>query len=591
MTGFRKIIKASFDAHPFVCIVLAVMTLYALIGLTPSSYAIVLRTIGVEPTGMVLGPSRPTRSDEWAVWTPYIQIAVNNGFARFNAMSPYGEDLRNFNALPLADWAIVFKPQFWAFFVLPPAMAYSLMYAISFTAGLTGWYLVGLQFGFERRAGAIFSLSICCLPYVQLWLTTTGPLIGFLPWVLLAYLVPQRNWLRALLVAYTTAVLLLSHFYVPFCASLAYCAAFLLVAMRRDSLRIDRLIFGATGAALGAAVAIAYLWEPMQVMAATIYPGHRTSVAGGSPDKAFVLGNLFPHFLSNGRSPFIWNELEIGTGASYAILFVLLLLDYRRLEHLVRSANRAFASTAPSLAILGVGAGLILVWWLVPLPSWVGVPLMWNAMPAQRLAFAFGLLVHVGLFVLALRIGLVLTLPRLLAGFAIVVAAALMSKFVLWHGDISGMSYDLLIVGLLSAVYWWRSRIADISLAILTCAMLSNAIVFATYNPLQHAAPIFAKHDTPFLRALAEQQARDPRHWLLASTPVGTSLNGLGFRAIEHTLIAPQLAFFRKIFPEMPDAEFNHMFNRYAHIHLDSSVDRPTLSNQDLISVPLSAFE
>src|SRR4029079_7080504 len=124
--------------------------------------------------------------------------------ARFNALSPYGEDLRNFNSLPLADWAITFKPQVSAFFVLPPAAALSLMYAIIFGSLLIGWYLIRLQIGFERRVSALFSLTIFALPYVQLWITTTGILVGFLPWVLLAYMMPQRNWLRAVLVAYAT---------------------------------------------------------------------------------------------------------------------------------------------------------------------------------------------------------------------------------------------------------------------------------------------------------------------------------------------------------------------------------------------------
>jgi hypothetical protein len=83
-------------AHPFIGIVIAICAVYALIGLTPSSYAIVLKAIGVADPGLLFGTPRPIRSDEWTMWTPYVQITVNNGFDRFNATSPYGEDLRNF---------------------------------------------------------------------------------------------------------------------------------------------------------------------------------------------------------------------------------------------------------------------------------------------------------------------------------------------------------------------------------------------------------------------------------------------------------------------------------------------------------------
>jgi len=589
MTVFPQIIKASVRRHPFVFAVLGAMALYALLELTPSSYALVLRAIGVEPTGLLMGPARPIRSDEWGVWTPYIQIAVNNGFARFNALSPYVEDLRNFNGLPLADWAIAFKPQFWAFFVLPPAPALSLMYAIFFASLLIGWYLVGLQLGFKRAVSAVFSLTVFSLPYVQLWITTTGMLVGFLPWVLLAYVVPQRNWWRAALVFYATAVMLLSQLYVPFCASLAYCAVILLAAMRPDTLRIDRLIAGGAGAALAATVAVAYLWEPLQIMAATVYPGHRTSVPGTIIPATFSLGQLFPHFLSNGRGAFILNDLEIGTGGSYALLLVLVLLDYRKLAAFAHDRDQA--ATIRSVAILVAGLIPILTWWLIPLPPWLGTPLMWNAMPPQRLAFAFGLLAHVAIFLIALRIGLVLSASRLLIGVVIVVAAALISKFVLWRGTMLGACYDMFIVALLAAVYLLRKRITNVALAILTCGMLSNAIIFVRYNPLQRAGPIFAKHDTPYLRELAAQQAADPRHWLLANHPVQATLNGLGFRAVEHTLLAPQLAFFRQRFPAMPEAAFNTIFNRYAHIHLDPAIPRPELRYADSIAVPRAPFE
>ena len=114
----------------FIAAALVVTALYAALQLTPSSYAIALQMIGVNDAGPLFGFAQPERSDEWALWTPYVQIAINNGFARIEHISPYEADLRNFNALPLWDWGLVFKPQLWTFFVLPPAAAFSLMFAI-----------------------------------------------------------------------------------------------------------------------------------------------------------------------------------------------------------------------------------------------------------------------------------------------------------------------------------------------------------------------------------------------------------------------------------------------------------------------------
>ena len=65
-----------------------------------------VKMVGVNDTGLLFGFAQPDRSDEWALWTPYVQIAVNNGFARIEHISPYEADLRNFNALPLWDWGL-----------------------------------------------------------------------------------------------------------------------------------------------------------------------------------------------------------------------------------------------------------------------------------------------------------------------------------------------------------------------------------------------------------------------------------------------------------------------------------------------------
>ena len=67
---------------------LIIAALYAVFQFTPSSYALALQMIGVNDAGPLLGFAQLERSDEWALWTPYVQIAVNNGFARIEHISP-----------------------------------------------------------------------------------------------------------------------------------------------------------------------------------------------------------------------------------------------------------------------------------------------------------------------------------------------------------------------------------------------------------------------------------------------------------------------------------------------------------------------
>ena len=105
------------------CFLVAVAVLgflYVGLDLTPSSYSRILELLKVSDRNPVAGSWRDVRTDEYEVSTPYFQAAVRNGFQRINQTSFYREDMRNYYALPLADWSLAFKPQLWAFFIMPP---------------------------------------------------------------------------------------------------------------------------------------------------------------------------------------------------------------------------------------------------------------------------------------------------------------------------------------------------------------------------------------------------------------------------------------------------------------------------------------
>jgi hypothetical protein len=575
----------------FIAAVLVVTALYAALQLTPSSYAIALQMIGVNDAGPLFGFAQPERSDEWALWTPFVQIAVNNGFARIEHISPYQADLRNFNALPLWDWALVFKPQMWAFFVAPPAAAFSLMFAILLAACWIGWYLLARELRFSDTAAAIFSLSMFALPYVQLWWTTTGPLVAFFPWLLLACIVPMQPWLRIPLLVWITGTFLLSHFYMIFIGSLAFAGGIMVLALRPDVVTLRRIAVCLAGGAIGFGLVVLYLWGPFQIMADTVYPGHRDNVPGGIVPNSWLLAHLFPHFVSSRWEPFYWNTLEIGTGGSYALLFTLVFVNVRRLRDVVTAHTEEDRATRRALAVLGIGVLTILTWWCLPIPSYVVKPLFWNTSAPQRLAFAMGLLAHLMAFVLLLRVGAVVSLTRVAVALALVAIAAALSKFVLFDANPKGLKYDLLIVPLLLAAYWIGRRYRAWGYGLLLCGALSNALVFIPFNPVQRAGPIFAKHDTPILRALWAKQEAHRKKWLVANAGVGATLVGLGFRSVRYITITPQVAFFREVFPDMPPDKLNLYFNRFAHIVLDPSLTEPMILTNDSVAVPQAPFE
>lgn len=124
--------------------------------LTPSSYGLVLSALGMDGEGLYLGKPQAIRSDEWAVWTPYLQALVTNNFERINQFSIYHEDFRNFNALPIYDWALIFKPQFWSFLFMEPARAFSFHHGFVIATFLIGWKrLVEKLVGKHRLASTL----------------------------------------------------------------------------------------------------------------------------------------------------------------------------------------------------------------------------------------------------------------------------------------------------------------------------------------------------------------------------------------------------------------------------------------------------
>jgi hypothetical protein len=152
--------------------VLLAAAVYVLLGWSPSSYGVQLARIGLPGAGGVAGEPREIREDEWGRWTSFVRVAVNNDFQRFNRTSPYGEDLRNVEGLPLADWGLIFKPYYWLFFVAGAAPAFSFYHAFWIAAFLIGYHHLFKRLDLSPGLAAVASVSLFFSAFVQMWWTT-----------------------------------------------------------------------------------------------------------------------------------------------------------------------------------------------------------------------------------------------------------------------------------------------------------------------------------------------------------------------------------------------------------------------------------
>jgi len=547
---------------------------------TPSSYGVVLNLLQAPVAGLAAGSPQPIRSDEYAVETPYFQAAVRNHFRRRNETSFYHEDLRNYYPFPLADWSLLFKPQMWAFFVLPPAAAFSLYHAFWMGAFLAGYFLLFRELGLHPWACAPVAVTLFFTGFTQFWWTTYGPLLAGFPWILILILHPIPWWKKTLLCAWALPAFVFSHVYPTLLLTLAWGALIAILAFRPALLRSrGDLVAILTGVVATVLLVLAYYWDVIPIMRNTVYPGHHISPPGGTP-VLVALSQLFPTLcfrLSGYQHLTGQNICEIGTVGSFLPLLTICMTRYRSL--------RTPSPARTTLLILLAGLAAITLWETAPVPAWIGHLLMWDTGDSGRWLFTSGILLTLASLSIWIN-KLVSFHPFRFTLFALLAPVAA----VLLKGENLGED-EMIVCGLVfvaGVAAWYIPERARAPVVLIAIAAM-NAYAFGRFNPLQSARPIFQPPDSPILLALRQEAAASPDGVLVEPQVVGAIPNGLGFRSVGHTLLAPQLSVFRRYFPAMAPERFNQVFNRYGYIK-PMPVAMPSAPVNDVIEVPLEVF-
>jgi hypothetical protein len=567
-------------------IVLAFSAFYVMKAWTPSSYDVVLKSLGVNDAGPDFGTARAIRSDEYAMLTPHFQLAVKSGFARAEDVSPYKEDLRNFLAFPIKDWSLVFRPQFWGFFFLDPAHAYSFYFAILNLSCLVGWALLlrcfGLPLGYAAAGSALVFFSF----FVQAWWSSNAPCIALAPWLALAFIAPRNEAIRFALVLYAAAAWFFGLLYPPFIYALAVTMAAITWAYRPDLIKPSRVFLAIAAVAIAGIAVYFYMQETISVMRNTIYPGRR-AVDGGTAPLMQLVTSIFPYagtigFDPTKIAPELVNECEAGTIASFLALTIACFATKTSLSEYLRTHRRALLTIGSVLAAT-------LCWMYLPIPSSVGRFLLLDMVPPRRLLLLFGLLTQLALVHAAAKLQWSLTPVRFVTFAAVACIVPLAVKGdVIWT-DRSVAWFDFAIIPLVAAAIlagrWFpTSR----GLYLLVACALCNAITFGQFNPLQSAIPIFKQSDFAALADLSRLQGISKNGIAVLSGWYGATLPGLGITAINYTPMRPQIAYLSGLFPSLTSEEKNYDFNRYAHI-IPAFVNKPVVDG-DKLNIPIQIF-
>ncbi|WP_047688564.1 DUF7657 domain-containing protein [Vibrio sp. ZOR0018] len=577
------------DKFDFFCLLLLIpITLFAL---TPSSYGAALSLFGFEGEGLLFGKPRMIRTDEWAVWTPYIQMAVLNGFERFNELSTYHHDLRGFNAVPLADWALIFKPLMWSFWIFEPARAFALHHGLVIVLFLMGWKRLFAKIYYDIAPSsekallfsALMSVLVFFTGFVQFWWTTLGPLLAITPWFLSLLLNWEHSVTHYLKLFYISTVWLLSHTYPPIIIAVTYFGIALLCIHRWQWWKssLSQLAMTAFACIASVAVMIFYYHEIIIVMMNTVYPGQRVS-QGGESLFIFWLSNLFPYINHSGyHNLILLNICEVGSLGSVLALGTGCFVR----------PNWKNIMTRRALIFMGGVLLLATLWMLLPFPSWLAKLLLLDKIPGSRMIFIAGLAIIYLSFVIVITGTISFSKPRLFIFSALILVGYFIPNFlgnVAWFAK---RAPEFILILLIIFVYVVQSCIelksSSKKLMLLLLAMIPNIIVYGRFNPIQQAFPIFDLHQRSVVNELKLTANSTAPHWVVTDQYRGALLSGLGVNSFTTVLIQPKLALFKQMYPNLSTDTFNYIFNRYAHIFVSDEILVPETPFADQIHIPI----
>ena len=565
----------------------ALLVVYVASAWTPTHYGAAAALLGLDHAGPIFGQAREIRSDDWALTTPYFQIAVANGLGPVDLTSPFRQSLTTFFALPSRDWSMAFKPDLWGFLLLDPAHAYSLHFAMLAAAMVAGFAIVLRQLGCSAGFALAGTAMIFFSQFVQAWWTSNAPVFAWAAWPVAAYLWPARWYFRLPAIGYAVAVWLIGQPYLPFILAAGAAFAVAIAAFRPDALHWRKSVPAVAAAAVGAAIAWLHFADLIPVMRDTIYPGHRRT-GGGGMNGVQLFAHVFPYLLTADFEPIgLWpsNACEIAVVGSFLPLATATFADHRTLVAWIRAHRRA-------VLIWLVGVDLLAAWTVLPIPGGELVPIL-NQAPGYRMAWGLGLLVLIGFLIAGGSLRWVVS-PRRVAVFAVVVAAAwAVSKLALSHQPLASGRFDVVILAILAWLLLARlatPKLLPAHRVVLLSVVATSMITFGRFNPIQPAGPIFERRPSgPVLDTLRAYAAANPRGWAITTGWYGATINGAGVPAINHILLRPELSLFRRAYPTLASSEINLLFNRYAHL-IPNVMWTPALLNDDVVAIPPDPF-
>jgi len=417
-------------------------------------------------SGVIAGRSRPIRSDEWLVRTPWVLRQYNNDLASTWVGGMGEHEAALIGDMPTATWQVLVIPHTWYYHVFDLERAFAFEWQTWLALQLGGVY--ALVYALSRRIGLSVAAAVLVTtsPVTQWWtIAPTFTIVGYgcLGAALLIWAARSTSARTRGLLSVGAGVCLGAYagsLYLPWqIGCFVVIAPILLGALWKEVAHLPGVAAKARRAlpplviagVLGVALFGGYAYEhreAVDALASTIYPGQRQSTEGGRLNASMVLSAPLDYFASEATvsTPNGTNQSENSSGLLLALPAALALFALAQRE---RDADR---TARWPLIGAGIGTACALAWLVLPLPSYLGFALQLNRVPASRMAFP-AMLASILLFVLVLE-HLLRTHRRLGAGTAAVIGAVFFGVH-LWGAGaytVDGHPIDVRVAVVLLAV-------------------------------------------------------------------------------------------------------------------------------------------
>jgi hypothetical protein len=351
--------------------------------------------------GLLLGESKKVRSDEWAVWTPFLlsQARQNPPFPTENPNIGAGR-APLLMSLPAAHYTMIFRPQLWGFFLLDVERGFAWFWCAKLFGLLLalGWMLrrIGIQSAAVVAFGAI---AVTFSSFTQWWFSSPAMLPEMVAcWAMcigcVVVCLESTSWRRVALAA-GGLVFFGSNFvlclYPPFQVPLAWLGLVILLGIWLERRKTDRPLalrrlfvpVLAVVVALAALIPFAFdVWPTFQIVANTAYPGGRVNTGGGYTWFRLLAGPL-GFFESEDRVP-----PEFPNISEASNFYPLCLLA---LGGVAVGRFRSGIRISPLLIALAIFIIAVALFCTVQLPQWLLQATLFSQVHEARALLALGI--------------------------------------------------------------------------------------------------------------------------------------------------------------------------------------------------------